>query len=330
MLTLVTGAAGHIGNVLARELVNRGQTVRALLMPGEDAAPLQDLSVELVEGDVLDFCSLQAAFEGVEIVYHLAGLISILPGKDPLVQTVNVLGTRNVIQAARLAGVRRLVYTSSIHALQRVPHGILIDENIPFDVQHAISAYDHSKAQASLEVLKAVQEGMDAVIACPTGVIGPYDFRRSEMGKLIIDCLKNKLMFYVDGAYDFVDVRDVAAGLILVGEHGRTGQTYILSGERLSVRDIFKHVQEIIGRRLVCLKIPGNLARLAASLTPLHYRLTRIKPRITSYSLATLASNSVISHAKAMLELGYSPRPLRETLADTIRWFRQQRGWKAV
>ena len=330
MLTLVTGAAGHIGNVLARELVNRGQTVRALLMPGEDAAPLQDLSVELVEGDVLDFCSLQAAFEGVEVVYHLAGLISILPGKDPFVQTVNVLGTRNVIQAARLAGVRRLVYTSSIHALQRVPHGILIDENIPFDVQHAISAYDHSKAQASLEVLKAVQEGMDAVIACPTGVIGPYDFRRSEMGKLIIDCLKNKLMFYVDGAYDFVDVRDVAAGLILVGEHGRTGQTYILSGERLSVRDIFKHVQEIIGRRLVCLKIPGNLARLAASLTPLHYRLTRIKPRITSYSLATLASNSVISHAKAMLELGYSPRPLRETLADTIRWFRQQRGWKAV
>ena len=330
MLTLVTGAAGHIGNVLARELVNRGQTVRALLMPGEDAAPLQDLSVELVEGDVLDFCSLQAAFEGVEVVYHLAGLISILPGKDPLVQTVNVLGTRNVIQAARLAGVRRLVYTSSIHALQRVPHGILIDENIPFDSQHAISAYDHSKAQASLEVLKAVQEGMDAVIACPTGVIGPYDFRRSEMGKLIIDCLKNKLMFYVDGAYDFVDVRDVAAGLILVGEHGRTGQTYILSGERLSVRDIFKHVQEIIGRRLVCLKIPGNLARLAASLTPLHYRLTRIKPRITSYSLATLASNSVISHAKAMLELGYSPRPLRETLADTIRWFRQQRGWKAV
>ena len=330
MLTLVTGAAGHIGNVLARELVNRGQTVRALLMPGEDAAPLQDLSVELVEGDVLDFCSLQAAFEGVEVVYHLAGLISILPGKDPLVQTVNVLGTRNVIQAARLAGVRRLVYTSSIHALQRVPHGILIDENIPFDSQHAISAYDHSKAQASLEVLKAVQEGMDAVIACPTGVIGPYDFRRSEMGKLIIDCLKNKLMFYVDGAYDFVDVRDVAAGLILVGEHGRTGQTYILSGERLSVRDIFKHVQEIIGRRLVCLKIPINLARLAASLTPLHYRLTRIKPRITSYSLATLASNSVISHAKAMLELGYSPRPLRETLADTIRWFRQQRGWKAV
>ena len=330
MLTLVTGAAGHIGNVLARELVNRGQTVRALLMPGEDAAPLQDLPVELVEGDVLDFCSLQAAFEGVEVVYHLAGLISILPGKDPFVQTVNVLGTRNVIQAARLAGVRRLVYTSSIHALQRVPHGILIDENIPFDSQHAISAYDHSKAQASLEVLKAVQEGMDAVIACPTGVIGPYDFRRSEMGKLIIDCLKNKLMFYVDGAYDFVDVRDVAAGLILVGEHGRTGQTYILSGERLSVRDIFKHVQEIIGRRLVCLKIPGNLARLAASLTPLHYRLTRIKPRITSYSLATLASNSVISHAKAMLELGYSPRPLRETLADTIRWFRQQRGWKAV
>jgi dihydroflavonol-4-reductase len=266
----------------------------------------------------------------VEVVYHLAGLISILPGKDPLVQTVNVLGTRNVIQAARQAAVKRLVYTSSIHALQRVPHGILIDESIPFDPQHAISAYDHSKAQASLEVLKAVQDGLDAVIACPTGVIGPYDFRRSEMGSLISDCLKNKLMFYVDGAYDFVDVRDVANGLILVGERGRTGQSYILSGERLTVRDIFKHVQEAVGRRLVCLKIPFDLARLAAAFTPLLYRLAHIKPRFTSYSLATLASNSVISHAKAMLELGYHPRPLRETFADTIRWLKQQRGWKAV
>ena len=224
-MNLVTGATGHIGNVLVRELLKRGQTVRAMIMPGEDTAPLHGLSVELVEGDVLDFCSLMAAFEGVEVVYHLAGLISIMPGKDALVQTVNVLGTRNVIQAARLAGVRRLVYTSSIHAFQRVPHGILIDESIPFDPQHAISAYDHSKAQASLEVLKAVETGLDAVIACPTGVIGPYDFRRSEMGRLIADCLGNKPLFYVDGAYDFVDVRDVAAGLILAGQHGRTGHT---------------------------------------------------------------------------------------------------------
>ncbi len=327
---LITGATGHIGNVLARELIARGKSVRAMLLPGEDATPLSDLPVELVEGDVLDFCSLQAAFAGVDMVYHLAGLISILPGKDPMVQNVNVLGTRNVIQAAHLAGIKRLVYTSSIHALQRVPHGILIDENVPFDTQHAISAYDHSKAQASLEVLKAVQEGLDAVIACPTGVIGPYDFRRSEMGGLISDCLKSKLMFYVEGAYDFVDVRDVAAGLILVGERGRTGQTYILSGERITVHDIFKRVQKIVGHQQISIKIPLRLARLVASFTPLLYRLTHIKPRFTPYSLATLASNSVISSAKAVAELGYAPRPLHESITDTIRWFRQRCGLKTV
>jgi len=327
---LITGATGHIGNVLARELIARGKSVRAMLLPGEDATPINDLPVELVEGDVLDFGSLQSAFEGVDMVYHLAGLISILPGKDPMVQTVNVLGTRNVIRAARQAGVRRLVYTSSIHALQRVPHGILIDENIPFDTQHAISAYDHSKAQASLEVLKAVQEGLDAVIACPTGVIGPYDFRRSEMGGLIADCLKNRLMFYVEGAYDFVDVRDVAAGLVLVGEQGHTGQSYILSGERITVHEIFKSVQKIVGHQQVSIKIPLGLARLVASITPLLYRLTHIKPRFTPYSLATLASNSVISHAKAVAELGYAPRPLRESIADTIRWFKQQRRLDAA
>jgi dihydroflavonol-4-reductase len=186
-MNLVTGATGHIGNVLVRELLGRGEKVRAMIMPGEDISPMRGLDVELFEADVLDFQSLLKAFNGMEVVYHLAGIISILPGKNQLVQVVNVIGTRNVIEAARTTGVRRLVYTSSIHALSRVPHGVLIDESVPFDPEHAISSYDFSKASASLEVLKAVKGGMDAVIACPTGVIGPYDFRRSEMGQLILD-----------------------------------------------------------------------------------------------------------------------------------------------
>ena len=320
-MILVTGATGHIGNVLVRLLLERGEKVRAMVMPGEDPTPLGDLEVEIIEADVLDYQSLLSAFEDVQVVYHLAGIISILPGKEPMVQVVNVLGTRNVIQAAQSRRVRRLVYTSSIHALQRVPHGTLIDETIPYDPLHAISSYDSSKASASLEVLNAVQHGMDAVIVCPTGVIGPYDFRRSEMGQLILDCVEQKPMLYVDGAYDFVDVRDVAQGLLLAGEKGRTGESYILSGERISVLDIIKIVQEILGTRLFSLKIPLRLANFTASFTPLYYRLTRIKPRFTSYSLATVTSNSVISHAKARLELGYFPRPLRESLSDTVKWF---------
>ncbi len=320
-MNLVTGATGHIGNVLVRLLLEKGLPVRAMVMPGEDPSPLEGLEVEIIEGDVLDTQSLLRAFEGISVVYHLAGLISILPGKQPMVEAVNVLGTRNVVQAALVKGVHRLVYTSSIHALRRVPHGILIDESIPFDLDHAISSYDASKAHASLDVIDAVQDGLDAVIVCPTGVIGPYDYRRSEMGQLILDCVDQKPMLYVDGAYDFVDVRDVAQGLILAGEKGRRGESYILSGERISVLGIIKIVQEILGKHLFSLKIPMNLAQLTARITPLYYRLAHIKPRFTRYSLATITSNSVISHAKAQFELGYFPRPLKESLADTVRWF---------
>ncbi len=128
-------------------------------------------------------------------------------------------------------------------------------------------------------------------------------------------------MLYVDGAYDFVDVRDVAQGLILAGEKGRCGESYILSGERIEVPDIIKIVQEVLGKRLFSFKIPFSLARFTANLTPLYYRLTHIKPRFTAYSLATISANSYISHSKAHLELGFSPRPLRESLADTVKWF---------
>jgi dihydroflavonol-4-reductase len=320
-MNLVTGATGHIGNVLVRILNERGERVRAMIMPGEDPAPLNGLDVEIIEADVLDYQSLLKAFDQIDVVYHLAGIISILPGKDHMLQAVNVIGTRNVIQAARSCGVRRLVYTSSIHALKRVPDGIVIDETVPFDIEHALSSYDSSKASASLDVLTAVQSGMDAVIVCPTGVIGPYDFRRSELGQLILDCVEQKPMLYVDGAYDFVDVRDVAQGLILAGDKGRCGESYILSGERIAVLDIIKIVQEILGRRLFSLKIPFSLARFTAKLMPIYYRLSHVKPRFTSYSLATITSNSFISHTKAGLELGYHPRPLRESLTDTVKWF---------
>jgi len=329
-MNLVTGATGHIGNVLVRQLIAHGEKVRAMLMPGEDPSPLDGLDIERCEADVLDFQSLLSAFRGIRVVFHLAGIISIMPGKNHFVHAVNVNGTRNVINATRLSGVQRLVYTSSIHALTRIPHGIIIDETVPFDSLHAISAYDHSKAQASLDVLQAVEDGLNAVIVCPTGVIGPFDYRGSEMGQLISDCVLNKPMFYIEGAYDFVDVRDVAQGMLLAAEKGRTGESYILSGERLTVIGMLRTVQEIIGKRLFTLKIPLTMAGLISKFTPFYYQLSRCKPRLTPYSLATLASNSVISHAKAVRELGYAARPLRETLQDTVRWFRQHRFSQSI
>jgi dihydroflavonol-4-reductase len=321
-LILVTGPTGHIGNVLVRKLLQRGEQVRALLLRGESASPLNGLPVECIEGDVLDPASLRSVLRGVRTVYHLAGVISIMPGDHPLLRRVNVDGTRNMLRAAKEAGVEKFIYTSSIHAIQRAEQG-LIDERLPYDPGNPYGAYDRSKAQATLEVQRASAGGLNTVILCPTGVIGPYDFRGSMMGSVIRAAARQEAMLYVDGAYDFVDVRDVAAGLIAAAEQGKPGQSYILSGHRISVRYLLETVREITGGKFFQMRVPFDLARFAARFTPFYYRLARATPRFTPYSLAVLRSNSNISHARATRELGYRARSLYESIADTVHWFLQ-------
>jgi dihydroflavonol-4-reductase len=327
-MILVTGATGHIGNVLVRKLLDQGEKVRALIWRGEDTTPLKDLPVEQVLGDVLDPASLKYAMRGIKTVFHLAGLISIMPGKNPFVWQVNVEGTRNVLEAARLARIHRLVYTSSIHAIKRAPHGVMMDESLGFDQENPYGEYDRSKAAASLEVQKAVARGLNAVIVCPTGVIGPYDFRGSEMGEVIRSASEARPMFFVEGAYDFVDVRDVVDGLIAAGKRGRRGESYILSGHKLSVRYMLATVREVTGKAFASIKIPFSLAELAARYTPWYYKRTKNKPRFTPYSLEVLQSNANISCKKARTELGYKPRPLFVTITDTVRWFLENRRIK--
>ena len=324
-MILVTGATGHLGNVLVRELVSRGEKVRTMFLPGEDHQPLEGLPVEIVEGNVLEPESLKPAFAGVRRAFHLAGIISIMPGQNELMHRVNVTGTQNVIRAAREAGVERLIYTSSIHALQRPHHGVTIDESLKFDPHNPAGEYDRTKAEASLKVLEAVEDGLDAVLVCPTGVIGPYDYRGSEMGKLIQAWMHRKSQFIIEGMFDFVDVRDIARGQILAGENGRRGETYILSGERITLETMLEIVQNCVGFRAPHIKIPVDLAKFAAAFTPLYYRITRTTPQFTPYSIETVLSNCNISHEKAQQELGYSPRHLKETLADTVAWWVAQR-----
>jgi dihydroflavonol-4-reductase len=329
-MNLVTGATGHIGNVLVRKLLERGEKVRALIWRGEDTTSIRDLPIEQVEGDVLDPSSLDTALKDIENVYHLAGIISIMPGKSPFVWNVNVEGTRNVLEAARRARIHRLVYTSSIHAIKRIPHGVDMDETLGFDVDNPYGEYDRSKAAASLAVQQAAQSDLDAVIVCPTGVIGPYDFRGSEMGEVIRSAAEAKTMFYVEGAYDFVDVRDVVDGLISAAENGRRGESYILGGHKISVRYLLDTVREVSGRAFSRIKIPFSLAEFAAKIAPWYYLKTKTKPRITPYSLEVLQSNSNICHKKAERELGFKSRPIVETIADTVRWFFENRRIKTT
>jgi len=321
-MILVTGATGHIGNVLVRELVSEGMEVRVLTLPGDDLRPLAGLNVENVEGDITDFNSILPVFEGVDVVFHLAGMISIMPGQDELLYQVNVEGTRNVVEACLENDVKRLIYTSSVHALREPPHGTEIDESCHFHPEQSREGYDQTKALASLEVLQGVKRSLDAVIVCPSGIIGPYDYNISQMGQMILNYMNGNMKVYIDGAYDFVDVRDVARGLILASRKGKIGEIYILSGEKITVKELMALLEEITGVGQPWLKIPQWLVNVAGKITPYYYRNRETRPLFTSYSADVLVSNCDINNNKARRELGYDPRPLKDSIRDSVEWFR--------
>lgn len=317
----VTGATGHIGNVLVRKLLTRGKKVRAIVPPFEDTKPLEGLNVEIIEGDVRNIGALHKAFHGAEIVYHLAGIITISSGNDDFLYQVNVEGTKNVVDACLKNQVKRMVYISSVHALKEPPQGTIIDETCSYDPECARGSYDRSKAMASLEVLKGIDKGLNAVLICPSGVIGPCDYKISQMGHLIINFMKRDVKARVDGAYDFVDVRDVAEGMILACEKGKCG-SYVLSGEQISVQDLFLELEKSTGVKSPQLKVPLWLVKMLSKISPMYYKVTGKEPLFTSYSIDVLNSNSQISCAKAGSELDYSPRPIRESIKDSVEWIK--------
>lgn len=322
-MNLVTGAAGHLANVLVRELLKNGEKVRALVLPGEDLNSLEGLNVEIVNGNILNKADIQRACEGMDTVYHLAGLVAITEDKADLLRRVNVDGTLNVIEAVQKMSVKRMIYTSSIHALERPPEGVTIDELLQFDANNPAGPYDRTKAEASLAILEAVRHGLDAVVVCPTGVIGPFDFRRSEIGEMILTWMKRKPSISMEGHFDFVDVRDVAQGHILAKEKGIRGETYLLSGEQVEISSVRQWVQEVVGIKTPEIKFSAPIAYLVAPLAEFYYRITKTRPRFTKYSVETLQSNSKISSAKAQRELGYQHRHMAETIRDTVQWWLQ-------
>jgi dihydroflavonol-4-reductase len=324
-MVVVTGATGHIGNVLVRELVARSNTVRVLIMPNDDLHPLEGVNTQIVYGDVTDLQSLEKAFAGADTVFHLAGIVTIMPRMRKVLEQVNVNGMRNVISACRTTGVRRLVYTSSIHAIAEPPHGTVIDESCKFDPDHVLGDYAWSKALATLILLDEVKKGgLDAVVCCPTGIIGPWDFAMSNIGQLIMDFASGQLKSYVKGAYDFVDVRDVANGLILAAEKGQSGRHYIFSGAQVQVPELMQELATDTGYPAPTYEIPHGIARAAGVLASVYYRLLRRKAVFTAYSIDVLRSNSQVSSARSRKELGFTIRPWQESIKDHVRWFREQ------
>jgi len=322
---VITGATGHIGNVLVRELIARGQTVRVVVLPDDDCRPLLGLNTEIAHGDVTDLRSLESAFAGANLVFHLAGIVTIMSSMKNVLDRVNVGGVRNVVAACRATGVDRLIYTSSIHAIAEPPHGTVIDETQPFDPDRVLGDYARSKARATLLLLDEVSKrGLDAIICCPTGVIGPWDYGISNIGQLILDFASGHLKSYVRGAYDFVDVRDVANGLILAAEKGQSGRHYIFSGAQVQIPELMKELERNIGYSAPTYEIPPAIARAAGVLASVYYRIIRRRPVFTAYSIDVLRSNSLVSSERAREELGFKTRPWQDSIRDHVEWFRAE------
>jgi dihydroflavonol-4-reductase len=321
MVVVITGATGHIGANLVRALVAKGRPTRSLIHVNHRA--IEGLDTEMLQGDICDRESLCRAFNGVEVVYHLAAGISLLMDDWPRLESVNVIGTRNVVEACLRCGVRRLVHLSSIHALVPAPLDTPVDESRPLVTSRHFPPYDRSKAAAEREVQRGLEMGLDAVIINPTAIIGPHDYQPSYLGEALLALAHRRLPALVAGGYDWVDVRDVVEGAMRAEERAPTGTRYILSGYWVSMCDIAAMVAEITGvavPRWVC---PLWLARLSAPIATAFGRLNGKRPLYTSVAVRALRSNRNVSHDRATRELGYQPRPFRETLMDTLRWFEE-------
>ncbi|MBM4395048.1 MAG: NAD-dependent epimerase/dehydratase family protein [Deltaproteobacteria bacterium] len=320
-MTVVTGSSGHVGGNLIRSLLARGREVRAVIRT--DTRAIDGLDVEVVRADVLDPESLVRAFEGADTVFHLAALISIIGDQGGKVHRTNVDGPRNVVEACLKCGVKRLVHFSSIHAYEQAPQDATLDECRDF-VPGRAPAYDRSKAAGQRAVLSAVERGLSAVIVNPTAVIGPHDYKPSRMGAVICALARGRFPGLVEGGFDWVDVRDVVAGALAAEQKGRPGQNYLLSGRFRTVAGLAKVVADVTGTPAPRFVSPLWLAAIGAPFVEGWCRMTGGFPLYTRESLHALKGNRDVSHAKAAEELGYSARPLEETIRDTVTWFRER------
>ncbi len=322
MQVAVTGGSGFVGAVLVRRLLAQGHRVRCLVR--NTTAALDGLDVELVKGDVLDPDSLAPLLDGAEVSYHLAAFISIDGDHGGRVTAINVDGARNVARAALAAGVRRHVHTSSIHAFDLQDDGTVDETSDRAGPRHP--AYDRSKAAGEAAVQEVIGDGLDGVIVYPSGVFGPGDHVPSRFGQALLWMANRSLPALVPGGFTWVDVRDVVDGILAAAERGRTGEGYLLAGYWASVPELALMVGEAAQKRPMRLTVPMWLARATAPAATVIARALDSEPLYTTEGLHALRAKCRVSDDKARAELGFAPRPLAESIGDTIEYYRQQ-GW---
>jgi len=315
---VVTGGAGHIGSNLVESLISDGHDVRVV-----DRRRPPALAATWIQLDVRDEAGLRRAFEGASVVYHLAAVISVVGGMRGEVESVNVAGVRSVVRAALATGVPKVVHCSSIHAYDLAAcAGTPIDEESPRSLRRELPAYDRSKAAGEVEVQRAVDRGLSAVIVNPTGVIGPRDPDPSRMGVVLRALWRRRLPAVVAGGFDWVDVRDAVRTLTAATVHGRVGANYLVPGHRRSIVELVRLAEQVAGRRLALGRAIAQPAVRACA--PLATALGRRWPHPllpTQEALAALRTFPVVTGARAARELGHTPRPIQETLGDLYEYF---------
>lgn len=316
--TLVTGASGFLGWHVARLLLDRGHSVRALCRP---QSQMRELEVERRDGDLRDAESIQRAVAGCDYVFHVAADYRLWARNPQALYESNVQGTANVLAAAARAGVGRIVYTSTVGCIG-IPKSGLGDENTPVAMNEMAGHYKRSKWLAEQLVLKQTRAGLPVVVVNPTAPIGDHDWKPTPTGKIVVDFLRGRLNAFVDTGLNVVDAEDVAVGHLLAAEHGKIGERYILGSENLTLQQILERLADITGRRPPTRHVPYPVAYAAGLATTAFANLTGVPPIAPLEAVKMARKKMFVTHEKATRQLGFAPNPANMALQKAVKWFR--------
>ncbi len=319
---LVTGGSGLVGANLVHSLVQRGVQVRVLAR-GTNERGLSDATAEIIRGDVRDPDAVRRAMNGCDTVFHTAAIISHWSRDRDRMYAVNVAGTQTVVDAAIRTGVKRFIHTSSIATIGPDPDDGIMTESTPFVPGPRPVGYRMSKWESERIVLRAVRLGLPAVVVNPAVILGPRD-HRVHGGRIVRDVARRRIFYATEGGTNIVSVDDVVAGHIAAAERGRIGERYILAGENRTFREIFQIVAEETGGMAPRFVVPTLLVRGIAATVEVCAAILRVKPWVTRELTSGIGRDRRYSSEKAVCELGYEPRFLRQTVRETVAWFRSE------
>ena len=324
MRALVTGATGFVGAAVARALLKEGWQVRALVRAGSDRRNLQAPALEIVTGDLADRVSLDRAVADCSALFHVAADYRLGARDSQQLYQTNVGGTRAMLEAARAAGVARMVYTSSVACVGLPPDGTPGREDTPVTLADMIGHYKRSKFLAEELVREHARAGTPVVIVNPSTPIGPGDVKPTPTGQMVLDAANGRMPAYVDTGLNIVHVDDVAAGHLLAYQRGRIGERYILGGQDMTLREILVDIARLVGRGPPRIRLPRTALLPFAYLAEFLAGLTGGSTRLTVEGLRMAGKRMYFSSDKAVRELGYHWRPPIDAFADALSWLRAQ------